>query len=959
MRPDSNTKKRKRQARKIFLKKGAVIILCLLMVFSASISLSFTVMEPAVTEAAAFTGWKNVSGKWFYYAKGNKKTGWVTIDGKVYYIDAKAGRKTGFATISKNKYYFSKSGVMTTGWQTINGYKYYMGSNGIIRTGWQTISGKKYYFWPSTEKGHYSRTMASGFFNISGKCYYAGKNGVIRTGWQTINGFQYYMNGTGVIQKGFQTIGGKKYYFWPSTGNGHYSSTLATKFFTIDGRTYYAGKDGVIRTGWQIINGYKYYMDSTGAIRNGLQTISGKKYYFWTSTKDGHYSNTLAVNFYRVNGKLYYGGKNGVIRTGWQNINGYKYYMDSTGAIRNGLQTIGGKKYYFWPSTKDGHYSNTLAVDFYSVNEKLYYGGSDGIIRTGWQTIDGRKYYMNSNGVVQNGWQTIDGEQYYFWTKSGDSHDANTLATERYVDGKYVDTNGVYRKNVTETVSVNQLMDWTLADTAAKTGMYMHFRKGDLLDIRNGYELALFDINTGNYLCTYSAGMIVPRDMYASVEVRKADSSSLTNEDLKDIVSRIKVSSDGDADYKASVQDIRKSMRLDPSSGFFEVAHRGAARYAPQNTLAAFDLSYKLGFSAFETDIRFTKDNVPVILHNETIDSTSDGTGNIADMTLAQTRKYDFGSTYYSGEKIPTLDETVQTALKNGSREYLELKTNPNESQLKTILDTVEKHGMAPRTTWLIWDTSPGILKKMNNLARTDSAMAMLTREMTEESISQALTLKKNSGREFWISAKYNTVTEGLIGLAHEEGLKVNVWTVNDNSTAFQFYKWGADSITTDGIVNMKNYMEAIGYTPEEATQEQDTENAGNSALPESDQNRSADACIMAVDESCSTAQSGNAAADVTKASDMIESAGPSLSEDCNAAPDTQIETEDIEASSAADPQENAPTADAAVTQKAAPDPDPDAAQNTTPIIYDAEHQETVPTVDTDAADDSAPKVES
>ena len=146
MRPDSNTKKRKRQARKIFLKKGAVIILCLLMVFSASISLSFTVMEPAVTEAAAFTGWKNVSGKWFYYAKGNKKTGWVTIDGKVYYIDAKAGRKTGFATISKNKYYFSKSGVMTTGWQTINGYKYYMGSNGIIRTGWQTISGKQYNF---------------------------------------------------------------------------------------------------------------------------------------------------------------------------------------------------------------------------------------------------------------------------------------------------------------------------------------------------------------------------------------------------------------------------------------------------------------------------------------------------------------------------------------------------------------------------------------------------------------------------------------------------------------------------------------------------------------------------------------------------------------------------------------------------------------------------------------------
>ncbi|MBR3165412.1 MAG: hypothetical protein IKF16_04525, partial [Lachnospiraceae bacterium] len=312
-----------------------------------------------------------------------------------------------------------------------------------------------------------------------------------------------------------------------------------------------------------------------------------------------------------------------------------------------------------------------------------------------------------------------------------------------------------------------------------------------------------------------------------------------------------------------------------------------------------------------------------------------------------------------SDEKIPTLDETVQTALKNGSRAYLELKTNPNENQLRTILDIVEKHGMAPRTTWLIWDTSPGILKKMNDLARTDSAMAMLTHEMTEESISQALTLKKKSGREFWISAKYNTVTEGLIGLAHEEGLKVNVWTVNDNSTAFRFYKWGADSITTDGIVNLKNYMEAIGYTPEEASQEQDTENPGNSALPAADQDRSADAGILADDESCSLTQPDNAAADITKASDMIEAAGPSLSEDCSAAPDTQTETEDIEASSAKEPQENAPTADAAVTQKAAPDPDSDAAQDTTPIIYDAEQQETVPAVNADAADDSAPQVES
>ena len=936
------TTKSKRRTYRSILKRAAVIVLCVLMTFSASVSLSLTAMEPVTAEAAAFTGWKNVSGKWFYYAKGSKKTGWVTVEGKVYYIDAKAGRKTGFATISKKKYYFSKSGVMATGWQTINGYKYYMGGNGVIRTGWQTISGKKYYFWTASGKGHYSNTLATKFFSVGGKTYYSGNDGVIRTGWQTINGFKYHMDSTGAIQKGVQY---------------HYSNTLATKFFNVDGRTYYAGTNGVIRTGWQTINGFKYYMTGGGAIQKGWQTIDGKKYYFWTSTGNGHYSNTLATKFFNVDGKTYYAGTNGVIRTGWQIINGFKYHMDSTGAIQKGWQTIGGSRYYFWTSTKDGHYSNTMALRFFKLNGNLYYAGDDGRIRTGWQTINGNKYYMDNSGAIQNGWQTIDGEQYYFWTQDGDGFSANTLAVERYVDGKYVDANGVYRKNVTETVSVNRLSDWVLSDTAAETGMYMHFNEGDLLDIRSGYELSLYDINTGKYLCTYSTGMIVPKSIYASVKVRKADGSSLTDENLRDIVSRIKVTSAEDAGYKAALQDIRGSSRLDPSSGFFEIAHRGAARYAPQNTLAAFDLSQKLGFSAFETDIRFTKDNIPVILHNETIDQTSDGSGKIADLTLAQARKYEFGSTYYSGQKIPTLEEVVRATLKNGTHEYLELKTNPTDSQLKTIIDIVEKNGMAPQTTWLIWDTSPGILTKMNDLVRSDSAIGMLTQEMTEESISQALALKEKSGREFWISANHNTVSEDLIGLAHDAGLKVNVWTVNDNSTAFKFFKWGVDSITTDGIVNMKNYMEAIGYTPESAsedTPETDDAAAGNGALPETDEAQSA-GCSIPADtgsEKLTPAEDGNetetsaqedTAAGIADTADMVEAAIPAVSEE-----NTDGSSEAAEACSpadaaAADQQVNVPAEDAAAQQDTAPTEDA------------AAQQDTVPAEDTAAPDVPAP----
>ena len=143
------TTKSKRRTYRSILKRAAVIVLCVLMTFSASVSLSLTAMEPVTAEAAAFTGWKNVSGKWFYYAKGSKKTGWVTVESKVYYIDAKAGRKTGFATISKKKYYFSKSGVMATGWLKEDGATYYLDEDGIMQTGLVTIDGLDYNFDPT------------------------------------------------------------------------------------------------------------------------------------------------------------------------------------------------------------------------------------------------------------------------------------------------------------------------------------------------------------------------------------------------------------------------------------------------------------------------------------------------------------------------------------------------------------------------------------------------------------------------------------------------------------------------------------------------------------------------------------------------------------------------------------------------------------------------------------------
>ena len=90
------------------------------------------------------------------------------------------------------------------------------------------------------------------------------------------------------------------------------------------------------------------------------------------------------------------------------------------------------------------------------------------------------------------------------------------------------------------------------------------------------------------------------------------------------------------------------------------IAHRGACKVAPQNTMPAFEKGLELDVDGFETDVHLTADGVPVLCHDYEIEETSNGHGKITSMTLDELREFDFGS-YFSEEfkdtKIPTLEE--------------------------------------------------------------------------------------------------------------------------------------------------------------------------------------------------------------------------------------------------------------------------------------------------------------
>lgn len=108
------------------------------------------------------------------------------------------------------------------------------------------------------------------------------------------------------------------------------------------------------------------------------------------------------------------------------------------------------------------------------------------------------------------------------------------------------------------------------------------------------------------------------------------------------------------------------------------VNHRGYNTIAPENTLSAFRLSAEMGFKWVELDVQWTSDGVPVILHDATIDRTSNGTGAIKDLSLAEVRQYDFGSwksEEYAGEQIPTFEEALLCCKWAGLKIYVEIKT--------------------------------------------------------------------------------------------------------------------------------------------------------------------------------------------------------------------------------------------------------------------------------------------
>lgn len=182
------------------------------------------------------------------------------------------------------------------------------------------------------------------------------------------------------------------------------------------------------------------------------------------------------------------------------------------------------------------------------------------------------------------------------------------------------------------------------------------------------------------------------------------------------------------------------------------IAHRGYSSRAPENTLAAFKLASDRGYHYVECDIQFTKDGVPIVMHDGTVNRTSNKKGKVKSYKLKGLKKLDVGTwknQEYTGEQVPTLKEVLKFCKKKNLHLYLELKRNSGVTpkRLKKMYRMVCKAGMKSKVTWYSFQYT--YLKSMKKIAPDAELGLILRKEITEKVLQKVKSLKSRKNKVF------------------------------------------------------------------------------------------------------------------------------------------------------------------------------------------------------------------
>lgn len=227
------------------------------------------------------------------------------------------------------------------------------------------------------------------------------------------------------------------------------------------------------------------------------------------------------------------------------------------------------------------------------------------------------------------------------------------------------------------------------------------------------------------------------------------------------------------------------------------IAHRGFSGEAPENTLAAFQKAIEVGSDMLELDIHLTKDHEVVVIHDGTLERTTNGQGKVADLMLKELQRLDAGfrfSPQFSGERIPTLREVLELA-QGRILVNIEIK-NPSQGQypIGEIADrALQEVNKAKMLDQVIFSSFNPLALERIQAMQPRACVALLYQKDWNF-------LQEVTGGKSWsvLNLRKNFLTQGKIANIHQQGMKVNVYTVDVEEEMEQFIRWGIDGIITN-----------------------------------------------------------------------------------------------------------------------------------------------------------------
>lgn len=238
----------------------------------------------------------------------------------------------------------------------------------------------------------------------------------------------------------------------------------------------------------------------------------------------------------------------------------------------------------------------------------------------------------------------------------------------------------------------------------------------------------------------------------------------------------------------------------------YVAAHRGDAETGPENTLAAFRGAVAAGTDVLEADVRLTADRIPVLMHDATVDRTTDGTGALADLAFAQVRELDAGSWLapeFAGERVPLFDELLNYLLLDAVdlRALVELKGDWPVDDTRLLVSAVRARGLVDRVVFASFspESLAALLESGPEIPR-----AMLFAELPDDPVEASADVEPIA-----IMTRLASLRERpeLVEQIHGAGLGLLVYTLNTGPDWAEAVRLGVDGIITDQPGGLGSWM--------------------------------------------------------------------------------------------------------------------------------------------------------